>query len=306
MTNGAAEFVEAPPPAQIEREVRPIYWSVRREVWEHRSIYIAPLIVAAVFLFGYMLSLFMLPRRMEAALRMDAAKQERMVTMPYSIVASIVILAGFVIAANYCLEALMSERRDRSILFWKSLPVSDREAVLAKVAIPLVVQPVLCFVIALGTQIIMLFLSTTMLMANGPAVRMLWSRLSIFEMTFTMAYGITAHILWYAPIYAWLLLVSAWTRRFPPFLWAILPVFAPMALEAMVSRTDYFAQLVKYRLGGALYEAFNVNAAKKGDFGIDQIAPLKFLMTPGLWVGLIFAAIFIAAAVRLRRNREPI
>ncbi len=56
---------------------RPMYWSLRRELWENRSIYIAPLAAAAVFLFGFMLSLIGLPHKMRAALALDPAHAAR-------------------------------------------------------------------------------------------------------------------------------------------------------------------------------------------------------------------------------------
>ena len=56
----------------------------------------------------------------------------------------------------YCLDALYGERRDRSILFWKSLPVSDLTTVLSKASIPIVVLPLLTFAVTVATQLIML------------------------------------------------------------------------------------------------------------------------------------------------------
>src|SRR5256885_15686622 len=106
-------------------ETRPMYWSVRREIWENRAIYIAPLAVAVVFLFGFLLSTITLPHRMRAALTLDAAKQRVAVEMPYDMVAGLIVVTAFLVGGFFCLEALHGERRDCSILFWESLPVSD-------------------------------------------------------------------------------------------------------------------------------------------------------------------------------------
>ena len=102
---------------------RPMYWSIRREVWENRSIYIAPLAVAGVFLFGFLISLIGLPRRMRAALALDPAQRHHAIVMPYELAAGLIMGAALIVAIFYCLDALYGERRDRSILFWKSLPV---------------------------------------------------------------------------------------------------------------------------------------------------------------------------------------
>ena len=104
---------------------RPFYWSVWRELWENRSIYIAPLIVAAVILFGSFVGAFHLAGLRRNALLLDPAHRRAAIEMPYNIAAMMMIFTAFIVGVFYCLDALQGERRDRSILFWKSLPVSD-------------------------------------------------------------------------------------------------------------------------------------------------------------------------------------
>jgi ABC-2 type transport system permease protein len=287
-------------------EPRPVYWSVQRELWENRSVYIAPIVVASFVMFGFLLSLITLPQRMQIALALDAAKQRATVSMPFSFIAGFTMLTAFVVGVFYCLDALHGERRDRSILFWKSLPVSDRVAVLSKASIPLVVLPVYIFTIIVGAQLIMLMLSTVVLMGSTQSVAILWTHVKFFQGIIAMLYALIAIALWHAPIYGWLLLVSAWAKR-ATFLWAFLPFFAISILERMAFNSTYFAKFIQYRLIGWFTQAFN--APTHGSPPVDPLAAItlgKFLSTPGLWIGLIFAAAFIAATVRLRRNREPI
>ncbi len=284
---------------------RPLYWSVRRELWENRSIYIAPLAVAGVVLFGFLISTLHLRRRMRAVLALDPGAQPAALALPYSIAATLIIVTSLIVGAFYCLEALYGERRDRSILFWKSLPVSDLTTVLSKISIPLVVLPLTAFAISLTTQLAMLLWSTAVLLLGGPRDTTLWTRLPLLEMTLVMVYGLTVHVLWHAPLYAWLLLVSAWARR-TPFLWAVLPPLALGVLERMAFQTTYFARLLGYRLVGAMQEAFALEPGDKDILRLTQLDPLGFLSSPGLWVGLLAAAAFLAVAARLRRNREPI
>src|SRR5213596_2409366 len=162
---------------------RPFYWSVWRELWENRSLYIVPLIVAVVQVFGFAITTIGLADRRRAVLLLDAAHQRAAIEQPYDLAAMMMIFVVFIVGVFYCLEALHGERRDRSILFWKSLPVSDRTTILAKASIPLVVLPLLSFAIIVAAQLIMLSLSTVVLLMSGMSVTTLWARLPLFQMT---------------------------------------------------------------------------------------------------------------------------
>ena len=284
---------------------RPFYWSVRREFWENRSLYLAPLAAAAVFLFGFLISTITLPHRMRALLALDPAKQREVIAMPYDMAAGLIMAVTLIVSVFYCLDALYGERRDRSILFWKSLPVSDLTAVLAKASIPIVFLQLLAFAITFALQGIMLLLSSAVLVGNGLSVAALWSQLSFFQMSLVLLYHLVAmHGLWYAPLYSWLLLVSSWARRVP-FLWAILPLLAIGMVEKIAFNTSYFVALLEYRLGGGDDAAMTAT----GSFPIDpmsHLTPGRYLSTPGVWLGLIVAAVFLVIAVQRRRNREPI
>ena len=284
-------------------ETRPMYWSVRRELWESRSIYIAPLAVAAVFLFGFMITAtFHLQDKMRAAMALDPVKQHKLIEQPYDFAALVVMGTTFVVAVFYCLDALHGERRDRSILFWKSMPVSDLITVVSKASIPLLVLPLLAFAITVVTQLIMLLLSTVVLLGSGLSVSTLWSHVSFFQMSLALLYHLlVVHGLWYAPIFGWLLLVSAWARR-TPFLWAALPPLAIGVVEKIAFNTSHFAAMLGHIISGG-----TADAASAGDsMSMGALTAGHPLSAPSFWVGLAFAAACLAAAVRLRRNREPI
>jgi ABC-2 type transport system permease protein len=205
---------------------RPFYWSVRRELWEYRSIYLAPLAIAGAVLLGFVFVLILLPHTMRAASTINPAAQRDVFAQPYDIAAALIMGTAFLVSIFYSLDTLYGERRDRSILFWKSLPVSDLTTVLAKASVPLFVLPVLAFVIIVVVQSIMLLLSSVVLLASGLSVATLWTHLQLYPTLAGLLYHlVTVHMLWYAPLYAWLLLVSAWARRMP-FLWAVLPPLA--------------------------------------------------------------------------------
>src|SRR5881394_4329460 len=143
-------------PGYNRSSTQPFYWSVRRELWENRSIYVVPLIVAAVALVGFLVSTFGMPERRQGVLLLDPAQQRAMIGAPYDVAAMMLIFTAFIVGVFYCLDALHSERRDRSILFWKSLPVSDLTTVLSKASVPLAILPLVIFGIIVALQLIML------------------------------------------------------------------------------------------------------------------------------------------------------
>src|ERR1700722_18026660 len=290
----------------VMSETRPMDWSIRRELWENRSIYIAPLATAGVYLFGFLISLFWVPRSLRGMGAHEPLPPVNVLAMPYSRAAMLRMLIGCLVGIFYSLDALHSERRDRSILFWKSLPVSDLTTVVAKASVPLVILPVLVFAITVTLQLIMRLASAAVVLLTGASA----ATPPLFEMGLVLLYGLTVIVLWHAPLYMWLLLVSGWARR-AAFLWAVLPPLAVAGVETIAFHTSYFSSLLQDRLFGFAASAFDLK--DKNGVSLDphfiplaQLAPGRFLSSPSLWIGLIVAAIFLAAAVRLRRYREPL
>jgi ABC-2 type transport system permease protein len=285
---------------------RPFYWSVWRELWENRSIYVAPLIVAAVQVFGFAISTIGLAERRRAVLLLDPAKQRAAIEVPYDVAAMMMIFVVFIVGVFYCLDALHGERRDRSILFWKSLPVSDLTTVLSKIAIPLAVLPLVAFALIVCVQLIMVLMTSANLLVHGMSPATTWAHFPVLQNWLVMLYGLIAIAVWHAPIYGWLLLVSGWARR-ATFLWAVLPLIVIQIFEKITFGTSYFAKMLQHRLMGFAPHAFGFHG--EGHPTIDslaQLTPGRYLGSPGLWVGLLVAAAFLFAAIRLRRYRGPL
>jgi ABC-2 type transport system permease protein len=292
-------------PGDNRPSTQPFYWSVWRELWENRSIYVAPLIVAVVVLFGFLVSTIGMPERRQGVLLLDPAHQRAAIGMPYDIAAMMLIFTAFIVGVFYCLDALHGERRDRSILFWKSLPVSDLTTVLSKASVPFVVLPVIIFTIIVLVQFLMLLWSSAILLPSGLAATT-WTRFNLFQQSLILLYSLIVIVLWHAPIYAWALLISGWARR-ATFLWAVLPLLAIGVLEKFALDTSHFASVLKDRLFGAADTAFAFQPHR--GVAIDsllQLTPGRYLATPGLWIGLAFAAAFVVIAVRQRRYQGPI
>jgi len=299
----ASNAVPMPAGSQAVSTPRLLYCSIRRELWEHPSLYIAPLAAGAVFLIGFLFHLFRLPKLMRATSALDPMHQRAALEQDYMMAVGLLMVTGMLVGAFYSLDALHGERRDRSILFWKSMPVSDLTVVLSKAAIPIFVLQLIAFAVAAAVMWIMFFLSSAVLLASGTSVAQFWSLLPIVQMSFLLLYHLVIlHGLWHAPFYGWMLMVSSWARR-APFVWAVLPPVAIGIVEKLVFNTSHFTGMLLYHLGGSRDSVPN-----RGDL-MDMLGhfhPGMLLSESGLWTGLAATAVFLAVAARLRRDREPI
>jgi ABC-2 type transport system permease protein len=291
-------------PAEIPA-TRRFAWLLRRELWESRSIYLAPFAVTGLLLLGAVIRAFQMPAKMRELAGLALPAQHEALTNPYLMASLLLMATTFVVSLIYCLDAFQSERRDRSILFWKSLPVSDLATVLSKATVPFVILPLLTVVLAAIAHAVMLLLSSAALMASGQGPGTLWAHVSLPGMWLMLLYHmVTAHALWYAPIYGWLLFVSAWARR-APWLWAILPPLAIGVVEKIAFGSSVLGDLLANRFSGGPGGTEFTVASRMMD-PLMQMTPGTFLASAGLWVGLVVAAGFVGGAVRLRRRRGPV
>jgi ABC-2 type transport system permease protein len=302
--------------AAATHAVRPFYWSVRRELWENRSLFIAPLVAGGIALIALILNAMHLKEGMQMLSALDADRQRAIVTGICAGIAFLITWVMSITAFFYLLDALQGERKDRSVLFWKSMPVSDTTTVLSKMFTALAVAPVIVIAVTIATQILVLLLASVILMIAGASPAPIWSNLQLFQLTVALIYGQFAVVLWYAPVAAWVLLVSAWAKRVP-ILWAVMTPIAIMLFERVAIGTHYVQDLLAYRLRDGLKVMFvprselaisarDVDSMELPRRVFDVIDPVAFLSNPWLWVGLAAAAGLVAAAIWMRRYREPI
>jgi ABC-2 type transport system permease protein len=285
-------------------EIQRLFWLIRRELWENRSIYIAPLAVAGLILLGFTYATLKVPADFVIGASANITNHGGDPVQVYTLAAGLIMATTFLVAVFYSLDALYGERRDRSILFWKSLPISDLTTVLSKAAIPLVLLPLITWAITVATQSIMLLINLTVFHARGIDTTALHAGLPLTQNSIMLFYHLFAiHSLWYAPIWCWFLLVSAWARR-TPLLWATLPPIALGVLELIALRSDHVFEFLKYRIHGpAGSDSFSSPGMSMSQH---MLAPAQFFATPGLWAGLALAGVFLAAAIQLRRYRNPL
>jgi len=255
-----------------------LYWSVRRELWENRSIYMAPLAVAGVILLGFLIAT--LGRALSVR---DLAMRRAVLEEPYSFASLVLMATTLIVAIFYCLDALHGERRDRSILFWKSLPVSDAHTVLVKFAVGMVIVPFAVFILtmlaygliygalSLGVPAFSSFTAATV---HG----------SWWDALLSMLGMLVASLLWYAPVGAWFMVASVASRR-APILTLFMPFVALGIAEGILFQTKHVWQFLGYRL-------------------TPQKDLMEALAEPNLWLGLVAAAGMLYLVIRLRRYRD--
>lgn len=289
----------------IRAKLRTLSWLIRRELWEHRSLYLAPAVVAAFGVVGTLIGSLVLSNAERAARLADPASTYDYME-PYGFVAGTVFLAGVIVSILYSLGALHGERRDRSILFWKSLPVSDRMTVLSKAAVPLLVMPVIVFPLVVVAQLTVLALTSLIWVANGFDPRLMWAEIDLPFLWLVLGYGLSFMTLWHAPAVGWLLLVSAWARRVP-FLWAIAPLAAMAIVEHLAFGGGSGLTPLKHRIVGGFSGPFTVGSRGEAPVSaLTDLDPARLFGQPGVWLGLVVAALFLFAAIRLRRSRSAI
>ena len=292
----------APPAPPRMAPTRPMYWSIRRELWENRSVTLAPLAVAAfVLLIMLSVTAAALPRRVRNLQTVDTPSVHALVGAPFRTVPAPIIVVTILVGLFYCLDALYGERRDRSILFWKSLPVSDAATVLAKASVPLVVLPLYVLGLVVNLQIVLKALTFVAFSRTGGAEAGAWP---LLPMWLAELYALLAIAVWHAPLYAWLLFVSGWARR-AAFLWAVLPFAVIAAAESGAVHTAHFGRFLGDRLTGWFTRGFNPHGGDPSH-PLRSLTPGRLLGAPGLWIGLAVAAALLAATVRFRRERAPI
>jgi ABC-2 type transport system permease protein len=297
---------------------------VRREFWEHRAFVFAPAIVGVIWVLVAMGFGIFGPFEADELRTVMQSHPDLEQKAPGALAALLIFLTSpfaivmCVVAFFYLLDSLYADRRDRSVLFWKSLPVSDRSTVLSKLATVAIALPVLTLVAALATNVLVAFIACVRLSIEGIHIwHLLWNPAVWLAAYAIFLYAVAAAVLWYLPIFGYLLLVSASAGR-AVMLWAVLPPIGLVILEYVIFRTDYVADLIGDRFNGWMPLALNV--ANHGEHAVvidgeripfsahiaDVIDPVTFLGSPGLWLGLLVAAVFTYAAIMVRRNRSEV
>jgi len=282
---------------------------VRREFWEHRSLWLAPLVVTALLALVAVVGRIRLDVD-DAADVNSAGQRVAIFTIIQFVLAMPLYLVAMVVVAFYLLDCLYAERRDRSILFWKSLPVSDELTVSAKILVALVVVPLGVFALALVAHLLFTAILRVRLLTGGLPPVFTWNTYEWLRTEIVMLLITVAAVLWWAPLAAYLLLVSGAARR-SPMLWATLPLVLAPVLEWVAFGTRHLLDFINYRINGIWWVlgVHNTHIVGKHEHhpvgtALEVLNFRGFLTSIDLWLGLVVAAALVYAAIRIRRYRD--
>jgi ABC-2 type transport system permease protein len=281
-------------------------WLIRREFWENRAIWLIPAVFGGLLIVGALFGHVDLPE-------IGSRPEARDVSGVFLIAFGLMFFAVMSVYATwYLLDCLYADRKDRSILFWKSLPLSDTETVVSKLIVGLLVIPVVYFIAADITSLLAAFILS--IRARASLGNSLWQPDMWLQIQVLWLYAIVTSALWYLPIAGWLLLVSAWARR-AVMLWSILPPLALCIIEKFLGTTVLW-QILKARLFGwpAVAVLGNIhrwsgNNTTSADIPRNiwnLIDPSGFVSSPQVWIGAAIGVALIVGAIQLRTRRTEI
>lgn len=293
---------------------------LQRELWEHRSLYVTPAVIALLASLATItgqatVSVFSEAVDIAIIGGSNLAEGERAAAISALMIgiASLIFMGMWVLSIFYTLDSLYAERKDRSILFWRSLPCTDFETVLSKLLTTVLIIPLITFAAILVTDIAILLIWSIWLMIKGAdAAHLIWSAAPLLDnwlATFIFLFSAT---LWASPLIGWFLFVSAFSKR-SPFLSAFLPLVILPMLEKIVFGTTMIGEAVVARslprplindIDPSTYFDDNEIVSGQSLRVMDLIDLGGFLGNIELWLGIIVCGLFTTAAVYVRRYRD--
>lgn len=295
---------------------------VKREIWEHRSIFVTPAAIASIVTLGVLAGLmFAAGFAAELDLAIFGAQNiagdpERQLALTGFFLATswVFIIALAILTVFYCLDSLYAERKDKSILFWRSLPVTDAETVISKLITAIIVIPAVTVFGIIATHLInLIVVSIWVSMKGGDGGMMIWGSVALFDNWLAAFIVVIACGIWMSPFIGWFLLVSAYTKR-SPLLMAFMPLILLGLLEGIILRTHYFAENVLargegmpiFRIGNIerFFDEEQWTVAEGATSLLSHLDVVQFVSSPATWAGILVCGLLSTGAIYVRRYRD--
>ncbi|HET7570198.1 MAG TPA: hypothetical protein VFK96_06395 [Gammaproteobacteria bacterium] len=297
-------------------------WLVRRELWENKSFWLVPVVLTVLLVLAYIAGIVFTwvhgihvvinghPASSLATLAAAHPEDARQgLFIFYVVLTSLFNVVLIFMMVRYLLGCLYDDRRDRSILFWRSLPVSDVATALSKLAVVMVVAPLATFSCLLLAQLIGTgALSAIATQSGVSATAVVWGQSHLGGIWAFLIVGFLVQSLWYLPFYGWCMMASAWARR-APFLWAAVPILVGGIVEGILFQSNHFFTMVGLHAAsvvpgiGANIKIGAADYVHLGNIGFSMHSLATMLDSASMWIGVGFGIVFVAAAIAIRRWR---
>ncbi len=295
---------------------------IRREFWEHRSLYVVPGVLGLVIvLLAVTGQVAVSTANNEVNLALLGAanigENERRGALSLLLLGPswLFAMGMWILTIFYTLDSLYAERKDKSILFWRSLPVTDAETIISKLVTATIIIPLITIVFIAITHLLILVATSIWVSAKGAdASVIIWQSVPLFDNWSATFIIMVASAIWLSPFVGWFLLVSAYTKR-SPILMAFLPIFILPMLEKIIVKSAYLTDALFVRTVEMpifkhidIEDLFDDDAMRfAGENGLQFLSMLdvgKFLGSPGMWTGVIVCGLLTTAAIYVRRYKD--
>ena len=307
---------------------------IKREFWEHRGAFVkTPIIVGIVLLvisIGMYITALVLSSKSGANEMADKLLQETSNLNPEHLamawdgqmmgVSSLYLTVLFFVLFFFVLGSLFDDRKDGSILFWKSLPISDATTVVSKMLTAMFFVPLFFVAVYMVLALIFMILLTVIALIHGlNPIDLIWSPASLFGGLKVALVGIFVQMLWAMPLYGWLIFCSSFSKR-RPFLFAVfVPLISALSIYWVNVLTFKFLDFSMFKeplnyIGHAMFP-YGSGSFSNGTFDMSDIEDgstismiinnmLNSIMSKEVLYGLIFSAVMIAISIWVRRYRN--
>ena len=298
---------------------------IRRELWEHRALFVVPIVIGLIECLGSIVGQVTVSTAGQAvdiallgATNLGDTERAAAINLLMFGVSFLFVLAMGALTVFYSLDALYAERKDKSILFWRSLPVTDAETVISKLITAAVVIPLITIVMIAATHLVVLTISSIWVAFRGAnAWHLIWQAAPLFDNWMATLILLLSMSIWVSPFIGWFLFVSAFTKR-SPFLIAFLPFLVIPMLEKiffgswifgemLLARTPFKAPIFDGISGAALFLEDEEDLMSMAESGVSFLSLLdvpQFLTSIHVWLGVAVCGILCFAAIYVRRYRD--
>jgi ABC-2 type transport system permease protein len=310
-------------------------WLIKREFWENKGLFVwGPVAIAISICLAYFATAIIAsPWQMQAGILSNAKLMERephaalnfatyfIATMKEAMPVTLQMLiflmlcVGGFVSIIYLMSTLHTERADRSVLFWKSLPISDWQTVLSKSCIPLFILPVMLWMIA--TVLFFIFIFLYAIISTFTSLNLFGTLMlnpELYALPFRVLALLPVYALWALPSVGWYLMISAWakSRVFPwaiglPILTVVIALFLNKSFHLEWDIRWYATHIVAHLTGGVFPASWLLEQSNIGlpqyFFTLENISKQAWLAVqgPGIWIGAIAGVLMSTIAIRTRR-----